>query len=161
MAKANVLSIDALERFARAIGALSDASGKNSDDIRDQFQRVSVWLAKELPEYWADQLRIAQKRWTQAREDLLRCQAKSRAEDETSCMFERKALERATARRQLCEMRVRMIPQLAQQWEQFLQESTLSIRQLQDMSDSTLPLAQERLQTLIDTLKQYAAQGGS
>jgi hypothetical protein len=54
-----------------------------------------------------------------------------------------------------------MIPQLAQQWEQFLQESTLSIRQLQDMSDSTLPLAQERLQTLIDTLKQYAAQGGS
>jgi transposase len=161
MAKANVESIDALERFARAIGALSDASGKNSDDIRDQFQRVSVWLAKELPEYWADQLRIAQKRWTQAREDLLRCQAKSRAEDETSCMFERKALERATARRQLCEMRVRMIPQLAQQWEQFLQESTLSIRQLQDMSDSTLPLAQERLQTLIDTLKQYAAQGGS
>lgn len=161
MAKANVLSIDALERFARAIGALSDASGKNSDDIRDQFQRVSVWLAKELPEYWADQLRIAQKRWTQAREDLLRCQAKSRAEDETSCMFERKALERATARRQLCEMRVRMIPQLAQQWEQFLQESTLSIRQLQDMSDSTLPLAQERLHTLIDTLKQYAAQGGS
>ncbi|MFM8189117.1 MAG: hypothetical protein ACKN85_11605 [Pirellula sp.] len=161
MAKANVQSIDALERFARAIGALSDASGKNSDDIRDQFQRVSVWLAKELPEYWADQLRIAQKRWTQAREDLLRCQAKSRAEDETSCMFERKALERATARRQLCELRVRMIPQLAQQWEQFLQESTLSIRQLQDMSDSTLPLAQERLQTLIDTLKQYAAQGGS
>ena len=161
MAKANVESIDALERFARAIGALSDASGKNSDDIRDQFQRVSVWLAKELPEYWADQLRIAQKRWTQAREDLLRCQAKSRAEDETSCMFERKALERATARRQVCELRVRMIPQLAQQWEQFLQESTLSIRQLQDMSDSTLPLAQERLQTLIDTLKQYAAQGGS
>ncbi|MFN6400057.1 MAG: hypothetical protein ACK449_09190 [Planctomycetota bacterium] len=161
MAKANVESIDALERFARAIGALSDASGKNSDDIRDQFQRVSVWLAKELPEYWADQLRIAQKRWTQAREDLLRCQAKSRSEDETSCMFERKALERATARRQVCELRVRMIPQLAQQWEQFLQESTLSIRQLQDMSDSTLPLAQERLQTLIDTLKQYAAQGGS
>lgn len=161
MAKANVESIDALERFARAIGALSDASGKNSDDIRDQFQRVSVWLAKELPEYWADQLRIAQKRWTQAREDLLRCQAKSGSEDETSCMFERKALERATARRQVCELRVRMIPQLAQQWEQFLQESTLSIRQLQDMSDSTLPLAQERLQTLIDTLKQYAAQGGS
>lgn len=161
MAKANVESIDALERFVGAIGALSDASGKNSDDIRDQFQRVSVWLAKELPEYWADQLRIAQKRWTQAREDLLRCQAKSRAEDETSCMFERKALERATARRQLCELRVRMIPQLAQQWEQFLQESTLCIRQLQDMSDSTLPLAQNRLQTLIDTLKQYAAQGGS
>lgn len=161
MAKANVESFDALERFAGAIDALRDASRKNSDDIRDQFQRVSIWLSKELPEYWADQLRIAQKRWTQAREDLLRCQAKSRAEDESSCMFERKALERAAARRQLCEQRARVIPQLALQWEQFLQESTLCVRQLQDMSDSTLPLAHDRLQQLIDTLKQYAAQGGS
>ena len=72
MAKANVESIDALERFAASIEALRDASRKNSDDIRDQFQRVSIWLSKELPEYWADQLRIAQKRWSQAREDLLR-----------------------------------------------------------------------------------------
>jgi hypothetical protein len=158
MAKANVESIDALERFAGAIDSLRDASSKNSDDIRDQFQRVSVWLSKELPEYWADQLRIAQKRWSQAREDLHRCQAKSRAEDETSCLFERKALERATARRQLCEQRVRTIPQLAMHWEQFLQESTLCVRQLEDVSESLLPLAHERLLRMIETLKQYSNQ---
>jgi hypothetical protein len=133
----------------------------NSDDIRDQFQRISMWLTKELPEYWADQLRISQKRWTEARGDLLRCQAKTRAEDETSCMFERKALERATARRQMCEQRVRLVPQLAMQWEQYQQESTLSVRQLGDLSDSLLPLAQARLQQMIETLKQYAAQGGN
>ena len=160
MAKANVESIEALERFSLAIESLRDASSKNSDDIRDQFQRVSVWLSKELPEYWANQSRIAQKRWSQAREDLLRCQAKSRAEDETSCLFERKALERATARRQLCEQRVRSIPQLEMQWQQFLQESAMCVRQLEDLSDSLLPLASERLQKMIETLKQYAAQGG-
>lgn len=160
MAKANVESIEALERFSQAIESLRDASSKNSDDIRDQFQRVSVWLSKELPEYWANQSRIAQKRWSQAREDLLRCQAKSRAEDETSCLFERKALERATARRQLCEQRVRIIPQLEMQWQQFLQESAMCVRQLEDLSDSLLPLASERLQKMIETLKQYAAQGG-
>ncbi len=161
MAKANVESIEALEKFSEAIEALRDSSRKNSDDIRDQFQRVSIWLSKELPEYWADQLRIAQKRWTQAREDLLRCQAKSRAEDETSCLFERKALDRATARRQMCEQRVRMVPQLAMQWEQFLQESALCVRQLEDLSDSLLPLANDRLGKMIETLKQYAAQGGN
>ena len=156
MAKANVESIEALEQFSGSIESLRDASRKNADDIRDQFQRVSMWLSKELPEYWADQLRISQKRWTAAREDLLRCQAKSRAEDESSCMFERKALERATARRQLCEQRVRTIPQLVAQWNQFLQESALCVRQLEDLSDSLLPLAQNRLQTMIETLKQYA-----
>ena len=156
MAKANVESIETLEQFSGSIESLRDASRKNADDIRDQFQRVSMWLSKELPEYWADQLRISQKRWTAARQDLLRCQAKSRAEDESSCMFERKALERATARRQLCEQRVRTIPQLAAQWNQFLQESALCVRQLEDLSDSLLPLAQNRLQTMIETLKQYA-----
>jgi hypothetical protein len=161
MAKANVESIDALERFSSAIESLRDSSVHNSDDIRDQFQRISMWLTKELPEYWADQLRISQKRWTEARGDLLRCQAKTRAEDETSCMFERKALERATARRQMCEQRVRLVPQLAMQWEQYQQESTLSVRQLGDLSDSLLPLAQARLQQMIETLKQYAAQGGN
>lgn len=161
MAEANVESIDALERFSSAIESLRDSSVHNSGDIRDQFQRISMWLSKELPEYWADQLRISQKRWTEARGDLLRCQAKSRAEDETSCMFERKALERATSRRQMCEQRVRLLPQLAMQWEQFQQESTLSVRQLEDLSDSLLPLAQTRLQQMIETLKQYAVQGGN
>jgi hypothetical protein len=79
MAKANVESIEALEQFSGSIESLRDASRKNADDIRDQFQRVSMWLSKELPEYWADQLRISKKRWTAARQDLLRCQAKSRA----------------------------------------------------------------------------------
>ena len=161
MAEANVESIDALERFSSAIESLRDSSVHNSGDIRDQFQRISMWLSKELPEYWADQLRISQKRWTEARGDLLRCQAKSRAEDETSCMFERKALERATSRRQMCEQRVRLLPQLAMQWEQCQQESTLSVRQLEDLSDSLLPLAQTRLQQMIETLKQYAVQGGN
>jgi F0F1-type ATP synthase membrane subunit b/b' len=160
MAKANVESIEALERFSSAIESLRDSSRKNSDDIRDQFQRISTWLGKELPEYWADQLRVSQKRWTEARGDLLRCQAKSRAEDETSCMLERKALERATTRRQMCEQRTKLVPQLAMQWEQYLQESTLSVRQLEDLSDSLLPLAQVRLQQLIETLKLYASQGG-
>jgi hypothetical protein len=76
-------------------------------------------------------------------------------------MFERKALERATARRQMCEQRVRLVPQLAIQWEQYRQESTMSVRQLEDLSDSLLPLAQARLQQMIETLKQYAAQGGN
>ena len=53
-----------------------------------------------------------------------------------------------------------MIPQLAMQWEQFLQESTLGVRQLEDLSDSLLPLANDRLGKMIETLKQYAAQGG-
>lgn len=158
MAKANVQNIEALENFEHAIARLKDSASKQVDDIREQLQRVSMWLSKELPEYWGNQLRIAQNKWIEAREELLRCQAKTRADDETSCLFQRKALERATARRQICEQRVRAVPQLAMQWEQFLQEISLSVRQVDDMAQSTLPLAEERLKQTISVLREYIAQ---
>lgn len=158
MAKANVQNIEALETFEHSIARLRDSASKQVDDIREQLQRVSMWLSKELPEYWGNQLRIAQNKWIEAREELLRCQAKTRDDDETSCLFQRKALERATARRQICEQRVRAVPQLAMQWEQFLQEISLSVRQVDDMAQSTLPLAEERLKQTISILREYIAQ---
>ena len=155
MAEANVKNLEGLESFAAAIARLSDSNRKNTDDIREQLQRVTVWLSKEMPEHWGNQLRIAQKRWTEAREDLLRCQSRSRADDEDSCLVQRKALEKATARRSLCEQRVKILPVLVTRWEQFMQEVSLSVRQLEDLSESHLPLAHTRLQKIIATLKQY------
>lgn len=161
MAEANVKNLDGLEAFAAAIARLREGNRKITDDIREQLQRVSMWLEKELPEYWGNQLRVAQNKWVEAREELLRCQAKTRADDEVSCLVQRKALDRATARRNLCEQRVKMIPSLAVRWEQILQEVALSVRQLEDLSDSQLPLAEVRLQKTIETLKQYVAQMGN
>ncbi|MEY2612026.1 MAG: hypothetical protein RL240_1070 [Planctomycetota bacterium] len=158
MADAKVENIEALEEFSRSIEAMRSETSKNSDDIRDQFQRVAMWLGKELPEYWANELRIAQNKWIEAREELMRCQSKTRSEDETSCLLQRKALERATHRRQLCEQRARLVPQLAMEWERFAQEALSSIRQLDDLAESTLPLAQRRLIEMIEVLKRYAAQ---
>ena len=155
MAEANVKNLDGLETFASAIARLCEANRKNTDDAREQLQRVTVWLNKEMPEYWANQLRIAQNRWTEAREDLLRCQSRSRADDEVSCLVQRKALDRATERRSLCEKRVKILPTLVHRWDQFVQEISLSLRQMVDLSESQLPLAHARLQGTITTLKQY------
>jgi hypothetical protein len=155
MGEANVKNIDGLEEFAMSLVSLRESTRKSVDDVREQLQRVTLWLTKEMPEYWGNQLRIAQRRWTDAREDLVRCQAKTRAEDETSCLLQRKLLAKATARRNLCEQRVKLLPQLAIRWEQCIQEVSLSARQLEDLSESTLPLAEARLQQAIQTLKQY------
>jgi hypothetical protein len=155
MAEANVKNLEGMETFAAAIARLSDGNRKNTDDVREQLQRVTVWLTKEMPEHWGNQLRIAQKRWTEAREDLLRCQSRTRADDEDSCLVQRKALERATARRALCEQRVKILPVLGSRWEQFIQEVSLSVRQMEDLSESNLPLSHTRLLKTIATLKHY------
>ncbi len=158
MADAKVGNIEALEEFSRSIESMRSETSISSDDIREQFQRVAMWLGKELPEYWSNELRIAQKKWVEARDDLGRCQSKTRSDDESSCLLQRKALERATHRRELCEQRARVVPQLAMEWDRFAQEALSSIRQLDDLAESTLPLAQRRLIEMIEVLKRYASQ---
>ena len=158
MAEANVKSLVAVETFADAIAKIRHDTSKQIDEIRQQLQRVSIWLEKELPDYWSNEKRIAERRWTEAREELLRCTAKARAEDETSCSVQRKMLSRATERLKLCEERMRLIPACHMQWNQFLQEIATDVRQVDDLAESTLLNAWTRLQSTIETLKKYANQ---
>lgn len=158
MAEANVKSLAAIETFAESIAKLRHDTSKQIDEIRQQLQRVSSWLEKDLPDYWSNEKRIAERRWTEAREELLRCTAKARAEDESSCSIQRKMLRKATERLTLCEDRLRLIPTCLMQWNQFLQEISTDVRQVDDLSESTLLNAWTRLLSSIETLKKYANQ---
>jgi hypothetical protein len=155
MAEANVKNIEALELFLDAIVSLRSGTRKQADEIRQQLQRVSNWLEKELPDYWRNEQRIAENKFIEARAELMRCESKTRVEDERSCFVQKKMLVKAKERKALCEHRVRTIPQLARQWNQFCQEISLSVRHLDDLSDSTLQNAISRLQSIVDTLKKY------
>ncbi len=159
MADANVKSLAAVETFADSVAKLRHDSSKQIDEIRQQLQRVSAWLEKELPDYWSNEKRIAERRWTEAREELLRCTAKSRSEDESSCSVQRKMLRKATERLTLCEDRMRTIPTCLMQWNQFLQEIANDVRQVDDLAESTLLNAWTRLQSTLETLKKYANPG--
>ena len=158
MADANVNSLEAIEVFAESIAKLRHETRKQVDEIRQQLQRVTTWLEKELPEYWSNEKRMAETRWTEAREELLRCTAKSRAEDVTSCSVQRKMLRKATERLALCEERMRLIPKCLMQWNQFLQEIATDVRQVDDLAESTLLNAGTRLQATLESLKKYANQ---
>jgi len=155
MAEANVRNVQALEGFREAIYLLRDGSRKQVDDIKEQLQRISSWLEKELPDYWRNEHRISEKRWVEAREELLRCQAKSRADEEMSCGVERKKLALATERRSLCEARLKLIPKMVREWNQVLQDVQTDLRYLEDLSESVLLLAAQRLAEIIETLRKY------
>jgi len=156
MAEANVKSLEAIECFVDALAKLRHDVGKQTSEIRQQLQRVSMWLEKELPEYWGNEKRIAETKWTEARQELLRCQSKTRAEDETSCFVQKEMLRKATGRRALCEERMRSLPHVTTQWNQFLQEIATHVRQLDDLSESGLLNAWNRLQSTLETLRKYA-----
>ena len=158
MAEANVKSLEAIEIFIESIGKLRHDTRKQTDEIRQQFQRVTAWLEKELPDYWSNEKRVAETRWVEAREELLRCTAKTREEDVTSCSVQRKMLRKATERLTLCEERMRLIPACLTQWNQFLQEISTDVRQIDDLAESTLLNSWSLLRSTLDTLRKYAEQ---
>jgi hypothetical protein len=158
MGEANVKSLEAIELFHDAIAKLRHDAGKQTDDIKQQLQRVTIWLEKELPEYWGNQKRIAETKWIEARQELLRCEAKSRSEDESSCSVQKLLLRKATERRKLCEERCASLPRLALEWNRYLVEITTQVRQLEDMTEARLVVAWNRLQAIVETLKKYAGQ---
>ena len=156
MAEANVKSLEAIETFIESVAKLRHDTGKQTDDIRQQLQRVSAWLEKELPDYWSNEKRIAEKKWIEARQDLLRCEATTRAEDDSPGSIQKKVLRKATDRKALCEERSRSIPRYALEWNRFLQEFSTNVRQLDDLSESSLLNAWNRLQAILGSLKKYA-----
>jgi hypothetical protein len=156
MAEANVKSLEAIEAFIESVAKLRHDTGKQTDDIRQQLQRVSAWLEKELPDYWSNEKRIAEKKWIEARQDLLRCEATTRAEDDSPCSIQKKVLRKATERKALCEERSRSIPRYALEWNRFVQEFSTNVRQLDDLSESSLLNAWNRLQAILESLKKYA-----
>ena len=155
MAEAKVRNIEAIAEFGDAIAHLRESTGKQADYIREQFNRISNWVENELPDYWKNELRKSEKRWVEAREELLRCESKTRADDERPCSVQRKTLAMATERRKLCEHRVRTLPAIKLEWGQFLQEASSVLRQLDDLSESTLQVAYLRLQSTLETLQKY------
>jgi hypothetical protein len=158
MAEAKVKSLEAIESFADSVAKLRHDSGKQVDEIRQQLQRVSNWLEKELPEYWSNEKRIAEARWTEARQDLLRCEAKSRESDKESCSVQKKLLRLATERRSLCEERARLIPKLAMEWNRLLEQTGPTVRQMDDLCETSLQNAWNDLQAIIAALKAYTDQ---
>lgn len=156
MADAKVTSVEAVEQFGESLAKLRHDTGKQVDEIRQQLQRVASWLDKELPDYWNNEKRIAEVKWTEARQELLRCEAKSREEDKESCSMQKKMLRKATERRSLCEERARLVPRLAMEWNRFLQENSPTVRQVEDLSETILLLAYNRIQETVAVLKKYA-----
>jgi hypothetical protein len=58
----------------------------------------------------------------------------------------------------LCEERARLVPRLAMEWNRFLQEISPTVRQLEDLSETSLLNAWNRIQETVVILKKYMEQ---
>ncbi len=130
--------------------------GKVQEETRTESHRATHWIEREAPAYWQEQDRIAKRRWVEAREALLQCQAVTRADDHPACTEHRKRLEKWKHRVALCEKQLRCIKQFQLEWQQEMQALHLKIHHLADVVETRLPMAKHHLNTLLEPLRKYA-----
>jgi hypothetical protein len=155
MADARVTDVEALSRFQEQIGETRTALAAQVEAALQQMHRVTRWVEEEAPGYWTQQLLAAERRWTEAREALARCESRSRASDTPACSSERKTLHLWTERRKLCQAKLSLARQTAIEWQRLMPELDRKIRSLDELVQSGLPQAHHRLGKILLPLLSY------
>lgn len=153
---ANVNSIDAVRNFRTALiqfgGDAEDALIMLTLEARKAIQ----WLQHDRARYWPEQLRRAQERVVQARNDLERCQLHYGSEDAPSCFDQKKALERAKRRLGVCEQKVKTVKKWILAIRQELDEFQGEMAKMNNWLEIDLPRATASLDRMLRALDKYA-----
>jgi hypothetical protein len=155
MADARVTDVEALSRFQEQIGETRTALAAQVEAALQQMHRMTRWVEEDAPGYWTHQLVVAERRWTEAREALARCESRSRSSDTPACSSERKILHLWSERRKLCEAKLAVAKQTAIEWQRMVPELDRKIRSLDELVQSGLPQAHHRLGKILLPLRSY------
>jgi hypothetical protein len=152
---ANVHDVAALIEFQAYLGRFREDLTTRCDEVRLQFQRVSAWLEGEASTYWRTAKLRAEQRFSEAREALAMCRAKTREDDYEGCSEQQRQLEKAKARLTLCELRVKQLKACQLEWEQFALQALPRVAESTDLVETRIPQARTELAKILEILEQY------
>ena len=155
---AYVGSIGAMRDFRAALVTFAQEAREAIGSYEMEVRRTLDWLLESQPQYWKHEVRKCEDRVTEAKIELERCRnSKLPGGDTPSCMEERKALERARARRQHAEEKVESVRKWGYVAQREEAEYAGRANQLSGMFDADLPQAIVVLDRVLTTLESYLA----
>ncbi len=152
---ARVEDIETLKEFDTYLARFREDLIGTCDALSFEFQRVQSWLHEEVLAYWKNELRRSEDRLHEARQALMVCQNKSRAEDYEACSEQLKQFEKAKARLRLCEEKLSRLRACQMQWEQFANQAKPRIAQAAELADTSIPRGKAELSQILDLLEKY------
>lgn len=69
--QARITSLDEIEAFRAALIIFIDKARRSLDEVADDVKRTRQWLQVEQPSFWAQQIRMRQKKLDQAQQELM------------------------------------------------------------------------------------------
>ncbi|MGN6543788.1 MAG: hypothetical protein ACTHK7_01980 [Aureliella sp.] len=153
---AEVRSLAQLQNLRERCATCRTSALQQIESLRAELQKLTRWLDDEATLYWQREMVLAERRWNECREALMRCQATVRADEQRPCTEERKRLERATQRRDLCEKKLRAAREARLVWQKQVIKLSGRLEKTADMADAELLATIHQLDAVISTLEAYS-----
>lgn len=159
MSTSDVRNIDALATFGESIERLAGELSADADGLNKALQRIDVHFGQAWPAYWEDQLRVAQRRWTESQDRLNAKRAAVRPGDRPPATEEAASERRWRDRVRVCREKVRGVRRLHQSVAAESDKVRGPLADLRHAAETDLPAAAEAMRRIVETLRRYSEDG--
>ena len=154
--KANVKSIESIRAFRTDLQEYQESLRQSLDILLAELTRAVDYFESDRAAYWPAQVRRASDKLAEARINLERCKVTTRPEEGPSCYEEKKALQKAKARLQHANEKVKATKKWVIVVRQEVDQFRSRLAQLNFTTDTELPRAMVVLDRLASRLDRYA-----
>lgn len=155
MASSHVRDVEALEAFRLGLVKFASDGSELIQQIRAVVRRAQLHFGNERPAYWRAQLRIAEREFNEAKDNLARKRAAVRASDRLPATEAATRVNRAERRIRLCMEKERQARSVAIDVAQHCDKILGPLADVGERFDVAVPAAARQLNQLIDQLQTY------
>jgi exonuclease VII large subunit len=156
MPRANVRSLDSVQRFRPKIAQFEEDLAAAITSLRVEINRTLQWIDHDCPQYWQNQVRTGFDRVAEARTQLTRKSMITVAGHRSECIDEKKALAKAKQNLELAQQKVQACRQWSIKAHHAADEYTARVGRVEQMVGKGLPRIKMMLDRMIAALEDYA-----
>ncbi len=153
---AQVLSLAQIEAFATQLIGFRSQLSAEIELLQLELRRLTNWLNHDVLGYWGDELAKAERRWTECRDSLTRCMSYVREDERRPCTEEKKRLQQAERRLELCQQKLKTTRAAILFWDTERNKQQSKIVRCRDLAEADLQVAVHVLTDQVERLKAYA-----
>jgi hypothetical protein len=156
MAKsANLTSTEAVSALRETLLQFAEEAQHALTALQIEAQRPIEWIEHDRTLYWPREMRKASDRLAEARLELQRCEMTISGEDRRACIQEKKNLQKAKARLELTEERIRTVRRWKFEMKKAIEEFQVQLARVQRYLENDIPIAAAELLRMIQALEAY------
>jgi len=161
MAKsAHITSTESVAALRAALLQFAEEAQHALTALQLEGRRPIDWIDQDRTLYWPREMRKASDRVAEARLELQRCELTINSEDRRACVQEKKLLQKAKARLELTEERIRTVRRWKFEMKKAVEEFEVQLARVQRYLESDIPVAAAELQRMILALEAYTQSFG-